>query len=170
MPTNQLGWRAHVQEDLYEVGGSFSTADGTDVAHEGASGRDIQERFPWINVSPTLLAVGDVGWYQKGRRETHAEAEERAAAICEWLRAQPSSAGREVDICLVLHGDLLGMILRELLGAKPTTRFLHYNTAMTYLNLDTESRQTQLLFHNQVEHLNEDRELITGGEMLKVIA
>eukprot|EP00966_Prymnesium_polylepis_P302198 6982219-Prymnesium_polylepis.1 len=67
-------------------------------------------------------------------------------------------------LVLVIHGDLLGYLLRALLGS--SARFLHFNTAMSALELKDGS--WTMLYHNRCEHLSgADR---TGAEMLAVVS
>lgn len=171
-----LQWPLHIKEDLFEVGGSFSTsADGVETVHPGQSGKEMQAEWgPGMKVSDALLAMEDKGWYTGAGRESHAEAEARAEGICEWLwsEAQTCEAPSEVHLSLVIHGDLLGMVLRKLMGCSPSTRFLHLNTAYTLVDLNSNERSAALLSQNSVNHLEveNDKAILTGAEMMRIIA
>ena len=109
------------------------------------------------------------GWYTLDHRETREEASRRAQAVAAWVResaAEASAEGAAPLVVLIIHGDLLGYLLRELLGT--SARFLHYNTACTALERDRESGRWTLLYQNRCEHLSgADR---TGAEMLAVVS
>ena len=79
------GWKGLIREDLFEVGGSFSTTDGVDIVHEGASGLELQERFPDFDLSENLRDMGSKGWYPQGARETKEEGLLRAKSIVDGL-------------------------------------------------------------------------------------
>jgi broad specificity phosphatase PhoE len=157
------------------------------------SGKEIQNEWAphGVKVSESLLSTGDAGWYaHKQGKETHTEAEARAAGVCKWLWSEAaassqhtqasvspaataaSTSASEVDLCLVLHGDLLGLLLRGLLECGPKPRFLHLNTAYTMVELNPSSGSASLLYHNRVSHLEASGkpELFTGAEMMRVIA
>lgn len=172
----KLGWAGNVRGELFEVGGSFSTnSEGVDQVHPGKTPNELQLAFPDYKMSDELLALGDQGWFRNPTRETHPQAEERAAGIVEWFWAQAAergASGAPVDLVCCLHGDLLNMLLRNLLLVDPASKstFMHYNTGCTLLNLNAERRQAALLYHNRVSHLDGHPDKVTGDEMLRVIA
>ena len=90
------------------------------------------------------------------------------------LHQSQGSQDRDVDLCLVIHGDLLGMIARRLMSTSSETSFLHLNTAQTLFDLrlkDDGTKAVSALYLNRVDHLlGKDEELITGDEMMRVIA
>jgi broad specificity phosphatase PhoE len=180
---NALGWQGHIKEDLYEVGGSFQKADGVDVAYPGRSGVEYQATYPSFVVSQSLLDLGGNGWYTRPGRETRHEAQERALDITNWLWSKveehqstanaATATDKAVDLCCVLHGDLLGMLLKQLLKINDAAevKFLHFNTGCTYLDLkisDDGTKTVGLLFQNRVTHLTSN--MVTGDEMMRVVA
>lgn len=192
---NRLGWQGHIKEDLYEVGGSFQTENGVNIAYPGKNGLHYQTTYPEYAVSQTLLDLKEKGWYTRPGRESRPEAMARADSIVSWLWAQadthqkqiletgdcvikntkPGEDDRVVDLCCVLHGDLLSLIIRRLLAIDDSAHahFLHLNTAMTYFDLkirDDGSKSVSLLYLNRVDHLLKSPELISGDEMMRVSA
>lgn len=115
-----------------------------------------------------LLAQPDAGWYTLDHRETQAEAVERVAGIATWLRGMCAEAAKGSSVALVVHGDLLNMLLRELLGGGGGARFLHYNTALSCVELQADGACV-LLYQNCIEHLPKS-EMRTGDEMLAVVS
>ena len=139
-----------------------------------------RENFPEYELS-NEFSNRDSGWYMGDHRETKSEAELRASGIVNWLweqvifhQSQKNSQDRDIDLCLVIHGDLLGMIARKLMSTSPETYFLHLNTAQTLFDLKVKDDGTKVvsaLYLNRVDHLiDKGNELITGDEMMRVVA
>ena len=182
---NAMGWKGYIKDDLFEVGGSFETKDGIDTAHAGKNKEFYQEFFPEYQLS-SEFSNRDTGWYLGSSRETKNEANKRADGIVNWLWEQVSLhqsmegsyQDKDVDLCLVIHGDLLGMIVRRLMSTTSETHFLHLNTAQSLFDLqikgnDNGTRVVSALYLNRVDHLlgKEDSDkFITGDEMMRVIA
>uniref|UniRef100_A0A7S2W864 Phosphoglycerate mutase n=1 Tax=Rhizochromulina marina TaxID=1034831 RepID=A0A7S2W864_9STRA len=171
-----LGWKGNVREDLFEVGGSYTTRDGEEMVHPGTPPRELAQEFAEYSLSSELAALGDQGWYQADHRETKAEAVDRARRVSQWLWDLAEASGgrpaQDVDVACVLHGDLLALLLRALLEIpeESATTFLHLNTGTTLLDLDVKRQRCTLLWHNQVEHLAGHPGVVTGDEMLRVVS
>ena len=89
----------------------------------------------------------------------------RAQGVAEWVR-ELARAGATPLLVLVIHGDLLGYLLRALLNVE-RVRFLHYNTATTALDSDEAGGWT-MLHANRCAHLSGAER--TGAEMLAVVS
>merc|ERR1711871_414938 len=177
---NAMGWKGYIKDDLFEVGGSLETKDGVDIAYPGNNNEFYRETFPEYELSHEFSSRSS-GWYLGGNRETKSEADLRASGVVSWIweqvlhhQSQQNSQDRDVDLCLVIHGDLLGMIARKLMSASQETYFMHLNTAQTLFDLrlkDDGTKAVSALYLNRVDHLlGKDEELITGDEMMRVVA
>ena len=159
-------WNGVIEERIFEVGGLFSRrADGTETAGAGASPEELTSRFgPQFELSAALCSqsMQGRGWNALDHRETKEEAVARAKGVATWVKELERKGSPLV--VLVIHGDLLGYLLRELLGSD--ARFLHFNTATTALEL--HNGRWTMLHQNRCGHLSgEDR---TGAEMLAVVS
>lgn len=159
-------WRGVIDDRIFEVGGLFSRcADGTEKAGAGATPDELLvgfgTSFELCDELNSLEAAGR-GWNRLCQRETKAQATARAKQISAWILRMASDGAPMV--VMVIHGDLLGYMLRELLSTD--VRFLHYNTATTALEL-AGGRWT-VLHQNRCSHLSGDDK--TGEEMLAVVS
>jgi len=112
-----------VQPDIYEVGGVYSVSKDGKRGGPGKclSRAGISSRFPTYGTS-ALKTSEDEGWYTGGW-ETDAEARVRADRVAKWLRspelqascANPKGAAWTV---LVLHGHLIDLLMKALLGVQ----------------------------------------------------
>lgn len=159
-------WRGMIDERVYEVGGSYSRRGGVEVANAGATPEALSCEFgSQFELSAALSspAAAGKGWYPLDHRETREEATQRVEQLASWL-AEVEVEGTTPLLVMVIHGDLLGYLLRALLGTK--ARFLHYNTACT--SLECAGGRWTMLYQNRCEHLSgADR---TGAEMLSVVS
>jgi len=159
-------WKGVIEDRIFEVGGLFSRgADGAEVAGAGASPEELASRFgPEFELSASLCSpnMKGRGWNLLDHRETREEATVRAKGLAAWV-AEKEGEGTPL-LVMVIHGDLLGYLLRELLGCD--VRFLHFNTAMTALEL--RNGRWTMLYQNRCNHLSGDDR--TGAEMPAVVS
>lgn len=166
-------WRGHVDERLYETGGIFTTDEhGVDTAGTGMTAAQLRDRFPEFEPSEHIVHRGELGWYHLDHRETRAEMAERMGRVAAWLGERARAADAPPLLVLVVHGDFLDELLKLLLGSKG--RFMHYNTAQTYLELEAAPRgdeglgRATMYFVNRAEHVGSAAR--TGEEMIQVVA
>ena len=163
-------WRGFIDERLHETGGIFTTdAHGVDTAGTGMTASQMQERFPEFVPSERLRKRGELGWYELDHRETKAEMDVRMGRVAAWLAERARAADAPPLLVLVVHGDFLDELLKRLLGSDG--RFMHYNTAQSYLELETDGAElgrTTVLFLNRAEHVASA--MRTGEEMIQVVA
>lgn len=159
-------WRGVIDERIHEVGGIFSRQGGAEVAGSGATPEALSAEFGAqyeLSASLSSAAAMGTGWYRLDHRETREEATQRVEQVERWI-SELAAEGTTPLLVLVIHGDLLGYLLRVLLGS--SARFLHYNTACTAL--ECSGGRWTMLYQNRCAHLSgTDR---TGAEMLAVVS
>ena len=116
----------------------------------------------------------DKGWWAEhghGAVESRKECFGRGAALA--TRFTEMAKAGETDVAvLVSHGDLMDCILKALLipGQLPriqdsACRFVHSNTGITRLEIARDG-MAFMLKYNLTAHLDNDPELLTGGELV----
>lgn len=107
-----------VRPDLFEVGGVYVERLGRrDGPGECLTAREIEQRFPTYRT--TKLPKDGAGWY-RGSWECDRAARQRAAEIAKWLRSaelrEDCADVAGAYVVLVIHGHLIDMLLKALLG------------------------------------------------------
>ncbi|CAK9013697.1 unnamed protein product [Durusdinium trenchii] len=111
-------WEVRVHPELYEVGGVYLEREGRrEGPGECMSALEIEREVPNFDTS-ALQGARDRGWYQ-GTWESDAAARQRCARLVQWLRqlGAPGASGASAAwVVLVIHGHLIDLLLKALLG------------------------------------------------------
>ncbi len=149
---------AHIWHDIYERGGCYrGHGDDAKEGGLGMNGAAIRLFLPRVELDAT---IGEQGWWAGRPRETHEQAELRAAAVERRLIDTFGNNGRNVVV--ITHADFKRQLLARMLDGVVDARRIGpmRNTGVTKLNYDGQAWQLDWL--NSVTHL--PSRLITGVE------
>eukprot|EP00931_Biecheleriopsis_adriatica_P075020 TRINITY_DN48983_c0_g1_i1.p1 TRINITY_DN48983_c0_g1~~TRINITY_DN48983_c0_g1_i1.p1 ORF type:complete len:295 (-),score=54.93 TRINITY_DN48983_c0_g1_i1:9-872(-) len=114
--------RVKVQPDLFEVGGVYTESQGGRGGPGSClSPEQIEMMFPGFDTAGLVAGPRREGWY-RGGWETDSEARARAATLASWLRSAAlrkdcmSGTAGASWIVLVIHGHLIDLLMKALLG------------------------------------------------------
>jgi broad specificity phosphatase PhoE len=146
--------------EIHEQGGMFlDEGEGearVPVGKPGMTRAEILARFPNYVLPETIT---ERGWYTGGFEEWPA-CHERARIVAQTLNRW-AATGNQERIAIVSHGGFADALLKALLhggpapaqnGHGPRFFYLHFNTALDRIDVDTEGR-LRIAYLNRVEHL-----------------
>ena len=150
---------AEIWPDIHEHGGMFlgdPKQPETIVVFKGLGREAVAQRFPRFTIPST---IGADGWWDGGYESIDA-CEARAARVAQTLTEWAGTRAEE-SIALVSHGTFVDRLLKALLKQDSVDRrffYLHYNTAITRLDLQPDGLLL-MRYTNRIEHL--PAELVT---------
>lgn len=158
---------AIIRDDLYEVLGMYGPEIG-DAA--GYTARELRSMFPEFELQGDAF-LGTGGWYTLGRAETEQEAMGRAHKIVSWLEELSTGGPEEHAIIICVHGDIIDLILRNMLGIDGSivngtmypNMFAHCNTAFTLVNFNVKAHRWVVQFVNRCPHVTPEQ--VSGADM-----
>lgn len=143
-----LGLDPEIWLDIHEVGGIHQTENGVEVGQPGKTRPQIMAEFPNYLLPDNLT---DKGWWFGGH-EDWPSCQARAIRTAWALKKRAASAEK---IGLVTHGGFIDALLKALLNQLPSPNlFYHmYNTSLTRLDFDPETKAISVIYANRVNHL-----------------
>ncbi len=153
-----LGIQPEVWLDLHEQGGLFYgnlRHPESVTGHPGMTRAEMEARFPGYRLPGE---VTDSGWWKHGHESPDAFYS-RTVKVAEQLRQlaqQDHEQGRDGRIALVVHGDLIDLLMKALLGQLPghSFRYTNYNTAINRLDFSPNG-SIFLRYVNRTEHFTQ---------------
>lgn len=157
--SKRMGLKPFIWSDCYEHGGLFDrdVETGKTNGVGGLSESAVRTRFPNFRFEKGAFSTN--GWYEGGY-ETQKECSKRAQGVCDrFKRMALESVDEDKTIALVAHHDFLDVLLRHVLDidvdvrkSPVGTRFRHFNTAMTCVEI-IPSRSLKASLHEELQAL-----------------
>lgn len=143
-----LKLKPEIWVQTHERGGVIVLQTSGVYHHPGMTRSEIAQSFPTFDIPHQIT---DDGWWKHKRGlETQEEVARRAQSVAEELQMKASYA-TQARIALITHGTFLQHLIQTLIG-DPTQTFLHHNTGITRLDMDSTGR-TKLRYVDRIIHL-----------------